>query len=640
MNRRRIITAHLFCRSVVGKAGWPVLSAIVLLLLSHAVLAGPSGALTNQLKDHPSPYLEMHAEDPVAWQPWNKEVLARAAKENKMLFVSIGYFACHWCHVMQRESFKDEAVAKYLNQNFIPVKIDRELNPALDAYLIEFVQRTRGHAGWPLNVFITPEGDPVIGLVYMQKERFRTLMKQVQGLWSNKNAYMREMAAQAAAQQKGEKLKPGKLEKDLWKKYQAKFLQQGMSIADEMQGGFGDQNKFPMVDQLRFMTELYKINKMEQLGQFLQITLDQMATQGLRDHIGGGFYRYTVDPDWQTPHYEKMLYDNAGLAVLYLEAADAMGRKDYLAIARETLDFMIRELLTKEGGMVASLSAIDDANVEGGYYLWDKETLLGILSEQEYDIVYELWKMEDASESGEGYLPRQVISPDDVAKRLGMETDAVMRSLVQAQSKLFEVRKKRKLPVDTKQLASWNGLALYALTQGAALERGEKYQQAAMQVRNYLVKKLWTGQRLARALGKHGAIGQAGLEDYAYAAHGLYAWARHTGYMKDVELVKRWLDIAWQRFYTPTGWVLNDEMLIQSELGTPIVDDGPMPSPSSILISTSLAVAELTDDKQLRERVAGALGLGHGLLDERPFYHASHIAALSQFQAQQQINSK
>lgn len=604
-----------------------------LLCFASVNISATDDKLHNRLKQHPSPYLAMHGDDPVAWQPWTKDVLERARRENKMLFVSIGYFACHWCHVMQRESYRDVAIAKLLNENFIPVKIDRELNPALDAFLIEFVQRTRGHAGWPLNVFVTPEGDPVVGMVYEPKDRFEKLLLQLKTMWAKDDGYLRKMAAQAAALQKGERINAGVLAPGIGKQFQAGFLQQAMQIADEMTGGFGEQNKFPMTDQLRNLVLLYKGNKQEQLGEFLQLTLDQMVVQGLRDQIGGGFYRYTIDPGWQTPHYEKMLYDNAGLAVLYLEAADVFQREDYRDIGRETLNFMIRELQTKEGGMVASLSAVNSAGVEGGYYLWQKESLLGLLSKPEYEVIYELWNLKAAATAAAGFLPRQSVSPDTVAQKLGLQTAEVMKTLSQAQLKLFRARQGRDLPIDTKQLASWNGLALYALAQGAKLERSDKYTKAAQRLRGYLVNRLWDGRQLLRARSSSGSLGQAGLEDYAYAAMGLYAWAEVSGYRKDIELAKQWVDIAWQRFYTATGWALTDKMLIQSDLGEPVLADSPMPSPSSTLLRVSLQLAEASGDDVLRNRVAAALSLGHSLLEQQPFYYANQIAVLHEFQA-------
>lgn len=609
---------------------------ITCFLLGCLLWQAVPAALTNQLKDHPSPYLALHGNDPVAWQTWSQDTLDIARRENKLLFVSVGYFACHWCHVMQRESFSDAAIAKQLNAHFIPVKVDRELNPALDAYLIDFVQRTLGQAGWPLNVFVTPDGNPVVGTVYLPRDRLQVLLRDVAEVWQNNNAYLQEMAAKAAALQKGDALRPAPLAPGLGEKYLAGFVQQALDIADDMAGGFGEQSKFPMIDQLRVLLSVYgqndQQNTLPQLGQFLQTTLDHMASQGLRDQVGGGFYRYTVDPNWQTPHYEKMLYDNAGLALLYLEAAQVFQRNDYRAVGRETLDFMIRELMTPDGGMVASLSAVDGANVEGGYYLWDKATLNKLLSQKEYEVLSLLWGLDRAPETGAGYLPKQMLSPAAVAQQLHQPTAQVMGLITQAQGKLLRARQQRKLPVDTKQLASWNGLALSAMARGAQLDKGEKYRDAARRLRSYLVKRLWDGKRLSRALNQGGSLGQAGLEDYAYAAQGLYDWAAVSGDAKDRQLVRQWLASAWQRFYTPSGWVHSDEMLIKQDLGVAVMEDGPLPSPSGTLLRVSWRVALASHDKKLQQQVLAALGLGHELLEQQPFYYASQIALLAEVQ--------
>ncbi|MEE8379244.1 MAG: DUF255 domain-containing protein, partial [Gammaproteobacteria bacterium] len=297
---------------------------------------------SNQLGGHDSPYLAMHGDDPVDWQSWTADVLARAKKENKLVFVSIGYFSCHWCHVMQRESYSNEKIAKQLNDNFISVKVDRELNPALDAYLIDFVTRTRGSAGWPLNVFLTPEGHPLVGLTYLPAERFMALLKDLQSKWQQSPAYYKQAAARAAQDMAGLAVKPGlPISKKEAKQYEAIMVSQALRLTDEMSGGFGQQTKFPMVPQLESLLGAYERNRNARVKKLLITTLDNMATQGMRDHLGGGFYRYTVDPGWQTPHFEKMLYDNALLAHLYLRASKLLNRPDYELIARETLDFMI-----------------------------------------------------------------------------------------------------------------------------------------------------------------------------------------------------------------------------------------------------------------------------------------------------------
>jgi len=372
----------------------------------------------NQLAGHDSPYLAMHGDDPVEWQDWSAEVLARAKKDNKLLFVSIGYFACHWCHVMQRESYQNPQIAKMLNQNFISVKVDRELNPALDARLIDFVQRTRGAAGWPLNVFLTPEGYPLVGLTYLPKDRFLTLLNDLHQQWQQAPAYLTEAAANAAAAMKGEPPKPDPaLKPGDGKRYQTIMVQQALQLGDEMDGGFGEQSKFPMVPQLDSLLSAYQRKNIPQLKYFLTLTLDRMASQGMRDHLGGGFFRYTTDPGWQTPHFEKMLYDNALLSSLYLRAAKIFRRADYELIARDTLDFMLAEMRGPQGAMVASFSAVDDAGVEGGYYLWESETLSKVLTPAEYVLLKIMWGLEGQSSFEAGHLAREQMTLDEAAER-------------------------------------------------------------------------------------------------------------------------------------------------------------------------------------------------------------------------------
>jgi len=587
-----------------------------------------SHKISNQMQNHASPYLHLHSNDPVLWQEWGADAMALAKAQNKILFISIGYFSCHWCHVMQRESYSDADVARQMNANFIPVKVDRELNPALDAYLIEFVRRTRGRAGWPLNVFVTPEGYPIVGLTYAPKPQFIKVLQQVNERWLSDSESIKQTALQAASQLKAEsKLLESELEEGLGERLSVRFLQQAMSIMDDLSGGFGEQNKFPMSPQLQFLLSRYEQKPDASLKAFMELTFDQMATQGLRDQIGGGFFRYTVDPDWQTPHFEKMLYDNALLATLYLHAASAFRRRDYEAIARETLDFMIRELKAKDGALMASLSAVDGAGVEGGFYLWEESTLRALLEKKAFEVVELLWNMEEKPTFEAGYLPRQVISPDTVAKKLGISTEAVMQTLASAQLLLFKVRQERHVPVDNKQLAAWNGLALSAFVAGAKLKQGGKYREAARQVRDYLVNTLWDGKSIARARHRLGQLGEETLEDYVFAAQGLFHWARLTNSKADLRLVRQWLTLAWQRFYSPTGWRLSSNSLLPYDFGAAVVDDGPLPSPSAALIKLTLEVVG-ESDQTLKGKAVAAMRVGHDLLQQQVFDFPGQIDAI------------
>lgn len=608
-----------------------------MILLGTLVLALPVSA--NPLAGNDSPYLAMHGQDPVNWQEWSADALALAQKQHKLLFVSIGYFSCHWCHVMQRESYRDRQVAKILNDHYISVKVDRELNPALDAYLIDFVQRTRGSAGWPLNVFLTPQGHPLVGLIYAPKDQFITLLNDIQRQWQQAPEYLSQVAAKAAASLKGEPARPDPvLKPGDGLRYQTIMVQQAMQLGDEMDGGFGEQTKFSMVPQLDSLLSAYARKPIPQLKTFLMLTLDRMATQGMRDHLGGGFFRYTTDPGWQTPHFEKMLYDNALLAGIYLRAATILGRPDYEGVARETLDFMIRDMRRPQGAMVASFSAVDGDGVEGGYYLWENETLHGLLSAGEYALLKMLWGLEGQSSFEAGYLARVQMSLNEAARKLKIDPSVAQQRYQSAREKLLRVRSRRSLPVDDKFLAAWNGLALTALVQGAKLSGGEQYRAAARGVRDYLVNELWDGQRLLRAkrraksVNQGAALGQAGLEDYAFAAQGLLAWSELTHNDNDFQLAARWVNDAWQRFHDNSGWVLSDQNLISTSIGVPMLEESPLPSPSSTLLQLSLQVARRSDDRMLLARTRAALKAGHAQLEQVAFDYPSQVRLLADFQ--------
>jgi hypothetical protein len=599
------------------------------ILMLMCLLALPLWAQgANSLAGNESPYLAMHGNDPVNWQPWSAEVLAQAKRENKLLFVSIGYFSCHWCHVMQRESFQNAEAAALLNEHFISVKVDRELHPDLDAYLIDFVQRTRGSAGWPLNVFLTPDGHPLVGMTYVPADTFITLLTQLREQWEQGGEYLKSVAAQAVLQLQGEKTTAGApLDAETARRYETLLVQQALQLGDELEGGFGEQTKFPMTPHWEALLTAYPRNPEPKLKALLELTLDQMATQGLRDHLGGGFFRYTVDPGWQTPHFEKMLYDNALLASLYLRAARVLNRPDYETVARGTLDFMLRDLAAPEGGMMASLSAVDASGEEGGHYLWRPEELAKLLSADELSLAQAVWGMTSDGALETGYLPRARLSVAAAAAQLGITQTVAQQRLDAARKKLLAARAKRSLPVDTKRLAAWNGLALSALVQGAQLSGGERYRTAAKGVRDYLVNTLWDGKRLLRARGKAGELGQAGLEDYAFAAEGLLAWARLTNDGRDLSLARRWVEDAWRRFYADGGWQLSDQTLLPTGYGVPMLDEGPLPSPATVLMRATL---DISDDK-LKARAMKAVTAGHETLAQTAFDRPSVVRLMMDY---------
>ena len=588
-----------------------------------------SASMQNRLAGHSSAYLAMHGHDPVQWQEWNDRTLARARKENKLLFVSSGYFSCHWCHVMQRESYQNKAIAALLNKYFIPVKVDREIHAALDSRLIDFVEQTQGYSGWPLNVFITPEGYPLVGMVYVPPDNFKQLLEKLSQQWQQQPVELTKLASQASSElSKVSMAQQPNVPASLGREFEKQLLQQNYTLADEMQGGYGEQNKFPSVPQLMVLLETYQRQPKPRLKNFLEVTLKQMAAQGLRDHLGGGFFRYCVDPGWQVPHFEKMLYDNALLAELYLEAGVIFKSEFYKAIGLETLDFMLRDMATEQGGLAASLSAVDDKGQEGGYYLWQQEELKNILTPDELAVANLVWQLEGPPDVEQGQHLVQSGNAELVAELLKKNKAIVMSLMESAQTKMHRARSKRHVPKDDKRIAAWNGLALSAFVKASQSGEKGRYLAATRAIQTDLMTQHWNGQQLARVVGRQGRLGEGGLEDYAYVARGLLDWATLTGDKQDWQNAALLLRQAWQRFYTKDGWLLAENMLLRYGAGQAAISDGPMPSASAVLIATTMRLVAQQPDPHLKQQALLALSSGHELITKDPFWYASHIGMM------------
>jgi hypothetical protein len=582
----------------------------VLTVLAFASWADP---LSNQLKHHPSPYLALHGSDPTAWQEWNADTVARAKRENKLLFVSIGYFSCHWCHVMQRESYKNPEIARFLNENFIPVKVDREISGALDAELQAFAEATRGQAGWPLNVFITPEGYPLFALLYAPPQEFLQVVTRLGERWRKEGPQLAKLAREAAVAQPTPKEAEARFAPQIAVLYRKRLTQEALAQADAFRGGFGTANKFPHYPQLATLLEEQAHEPDPKLTEFLKLTLDQMMRLGLYDHVGGGFFRYTVDPDWHTPHFEKMLYDNAQLAILYLQAAHSFKHPEYRRIAFDTLDFMLADMRdTASGAFITSTSAIDDQDREGGVYLWDKEELKKLLSAEDYGLVAKIWHLHEPPEIEYGHLPMNKTPP----------SAAEATQLAGVYTKLKTERAKRVLPKDNKLLAGLNGLALTALSQAAASEA--RYQAPAKAVRDFLVKKLITPEGLLKGQAAGKLLGPADLDDYAYVSQGLLAYARLTNSNEDRELARQLVTQAWRKFHSTRGWTLDQKPLLARPYYQLLVPDSPSQAPSSVLIKSSWELG----GKELRTHALKALNVGYATLDQGAFWYATQVGAM------------
>lgn len=607
--------------ATLGRHQW-ICDVYALLTLSVFFSFFPVPALAaNALAGNPSPYLAMHGQDPVEWRSWGPAALAEARRENKPLFVSSGYFACHWCHVMQRESYQNPQIAARLNRDFIPVKLDRELHPALDAYLIGFVERTAGQAGWPLNVFLTPEGHPLLGLTYAPPERFDALLARVAGVWSEDRDSLVELAARAARERARERAAAptADVARIPAAELADRLKRQALLNADDLAGGFGRQTRFPMAPNLSALLDLQSRVPDEELAAFLRLTLGAMARKGLRDHPGGGFFRYTVDPDWQTPHFEKMLYTQALLVPLYLRAAEVLDEPAYREVARDTLTFLLHVMKGEGGAYIASLSAVDGAGVEGGYYLWRPEELKTLLDLDERRLIAAIWGLDGPPRREGGYLPMGERNAAQAAVELGLSPEDGQRLLASARTKLLTARAGRSLPRDDKQLAGWNGLVLSALAAGLKAFGDATYRVAGSDLSRYLRETLWDGQDLHRAASPPGWIGESTLEDYAFVARGLKDWGLVSGSEPDLALSERLVGLAWERFYRDDGWLLSAEPLLPSIPAETVLSDSPLPSPAAILIDLTLEAP----DTELAAKARQALELGMAPSARSPFVFAS-----------------
>lgn len=597
--------------------------AIMLMVSLPGFAADKQSTVSDQVS---SPYLEYHADDLVRWLPWNQDTLKQARSSGKLILVSSGYFACHYCHVMKRESFENPEIADFINEYFIPVLIDRELNPVLDAQLLQFMEAIEAAQGWPLTVILTPAGHPLVGTVYQPPDAFLGFVKKIQGLWSKEQAKWETVARSATQTIIARATLPAfVIRPEQQGRFVEAFMEQSLLVADAEEGGFGDVAKYPLSPQLMALLQLQEINPYEGLEQHLRLTLDVMASRGLRDALDGSFFRYTTDRAWRTPHYEKMLYDNAQLSWVYLEAARILKAPEYLTVASAALDALSRNFGAKEGGLVASLSAVDGRGIDGGYYLWSDAELKALLDDQEYRVVTQQWQPMSVSGQERLYLPVSGEQPVDVAQRPGATEQQVQALSESAQLKLQAARQQRSLPRDQKRIAAWNGLALLAFTRAAQVTGESGYKNHAERLYRFIADELWTGDQLRRTAGG----GEAELADYAYLASGLLAYAELSKKPEHDRLVKAVIQQAWDRFYVEGFWRRLEglDLLLPYTVYTVTLPDTELPSPSAMLIRATLKAGDRIDPAY-RQRAQQALRTGDSNMAESPFFYGTQILTL------------
>ncbi len=497
----------------------------------------------NRLIHETSPYLLQHAHNPVDWYPWGPEALDRARREDRLIQLSIGYSACHWCHVMERESFENDSIAELMNQHFVNIKVDREERPDLDEiYMAATLAMNRGQGGWPMTVFLTPEGEPLFAGTYFPpsdshgRPGFPTLLKQIAGGWEENRAEFRAQAKTVLEHLRGiTNLGPRvAVTADVLETCVDAYA----SVFDGQFGGFGPAPKFPQATGLSLLLRIHRRFGDERALDMVEKTLEAMAYGGLYDQVGGGFARYATDRRWLIPHFEKMLYDNALLTRAYLEAYQVTGRDLYARVARETLDYVLREM-TSDGGFYSSTDA-DSEGEEGKFFVWRPDEIVALLGEETgrwFNTFYDITP--EGNWEGKNILncPRSV---GEVAEELGVDVQALEAALAAARERVYQARLTRVPPsLDDKILTAWNGLMIGAFAEGFRVLGDERYLDAARTGAEFVLQFLTTPNgRLLRTHRAGKSHLDAYLEDYAYLSEGLidlYEAGGHVRYLREAE---------------------------------------------------------------------------------------------------------
>ena len=470
----------------------------------------------NRLIHEKSPYLLQHAHNPVNWFPWGKVALQTALAENKPIFLSIGYSTCHWCHVLEKESFENQEVADLLNENFISIKVDREELPDVDQVYMEVVQALTGNGGWPMTVVMTPDRQPFFGGTYFPRDQLIKILNALHQAWVEQPEKIKAVGAKVQAFMESENsISTGTVTLDeeiLKKHYQQLILQ-----FDSEYGGFGTAPKFPPTMQLKVLLRTARRTGDTRALAMVESTLEHMARGGIYDHLGGGFHRYSTDRTWLAPHFEKMLYNQAGLSSIYMEAFQSTQNKMYESVARGVLDYVLREMTDPDGGFYSAEDA-DSEGEEGVFYIWLPEEMKKILTPKEYETISKIYGVSNAGNFVSRNMGTNILQ---LKKNVTWEikSDAAVKTI---HNKLFTIRNKREHPFkDDKIITAWNGLMLGSLAKAYQVFGEPKYLKAAQNAARFIENHLYKNDKLLRRFRQNEAKHPGGLDDYAYLIQGL-----------------------------------------------------------------------------------------------------------------------
>jgi len=595
---------------------------------------------TNRLIKATSPYLLQHAHNPVDWYEWGEEAFEKARREDKPVFLSIGYAACHWCHVMEHESFESEEIAAVLNAGFVSIKVDREERPDLDEVYMAYTQARTGHGGWPMSVWLTPGGVPFLAGTYFPKGQFRRVLDQIRQTWVNQREQITAGADSAQA---------------FFSEWSASQSAAGVpahavvdhaagQIArafDRRLGGIsgGGRNKFPPSMAMELLLRVYRRTGDKDLLEAVEITLDQMARGGIYDHLGGGICRYSTDPEWLVPHFEKMLYDQGMVSSIYLDAHQIAKKPQYAQVARDIFEYVTTDLQSPEGGFYSSRDA-DSEGLEGAFYIWTVHQVRDVLGEEDARLFCAYY---DVTESGNwfesmGHAPAgpknilHVPKPPEVFARLhNLSVEELDRRLAEWRKKLLAARAKRVPPgLDDKILTAWNGLMIAALAKGARVLDEPRWAEAAAKAASCVLDRMRRDGRLLRTYRKGEARLAAYLEDYAFFIEGLLN-------LYEAAFERRWLDAAVElndvliQYYDDESgggffFTASDAEKLVTRTKNP--HDSAIPSGNSVQALNLLRLAVLLDRKDYREKAEATFRAFAAEVARMPYAYERHLCAL------------
>ena len=612
----------------------------------------PTECRSNRLIQEKSPYLLQHAHNPVDWYPWGPEAFQKAQTEKKPIFLSIGYSTCHWCHVMERESFENQVIANILNQNYVSIKVDREERPDVDRVYMTFVQSTTGSGGWPMSVFLTPELKPFLGGTYYPPDDqygrpgFGNLLTRIADLWQKNPEKIVDQGAQYTEAIEAHLREAHTLESSpLTTNWLEHGYRQFASGFDPEEGGFSSAPKFPRPAVFSFLLRYWKRTQKTSPFDMVQFTLRKMARGGIYDHLGGGFHRYSVDDRWHVPHFEKMLYDQGQLAVAYTEMVQATADPELEQTLRETLDYVLRDLTSPEGGFYSaedadSLPQEGAANKrEGAFYVWTQEEIDHLLTPDESLIFRRMYGVERAGNVVTASDPQRELAgqnvlflqngPEMVAKLTGRSEHEVSQLASSARQKLKAVRDQRPRPhLDDKIVTAWNGLMISGFAKAFQVLGEPRYLAAAQRAGDFLQNKLYQRRLLRSYRGSAGAT-NGFAEDYAFLIQGLLdlyeadfdvRWLQWAGELQ-TQMDALFADPAGGYFSTEEG--ANDILFRMKEH-----HDGAEPSANSVAAMNLVRMGSIFDKKEFKQAAERVLGAFHAALERMPAALPQMLAAL------------